>query len=140
MPSVAVIDEFSSLGAAHVIRLFARARSAGMSLLLGTQELADLRVQGNERLLDQVLGNLSVLIAHRQVVPDSASLTARLSGTRGAWKSSLHGDGRVTRTRVAEPVLCVERLSSLRPGCAAVVDLEHRAQARIVSVRKEGTR
>jgi len=139
-PSIVVIDEFSSLGAAHVVRLFARARSAGMSLLLGTQELADLRVQGNERLLDQVLGNLSVLIAHRQVVPDSASLTARLSGTRGTWKSSVHGDGRVTRTRVAEPVLNTEGLSRLRPGWAAVVDLEHRAQARIVRVREGGAR
>jgi type IV secretory pathway TraG/TraD family ATPase VirD4 len=139
VPSVVVIDEFSSLAAAHVVRLFARARSAGMSLLLGTQELADLRVQGQERLLDQVLGNLSVLIAHRQVVPESAALTARLSGTRGTWKASVHGDGRTTRTRVAEPVLGAERLSSLQRGCAAVLDLEHRSEARIVHVRRGGS-
>ncbi|HTA35172.1 MAG TPA: type IV secretion system DNA-binding domain-containing protein, partial [Solirubrobacteraceae bacterium] len=38
-PTVVVIDEFSSLSAEHVIRLFARSRSAGISLVLGTQEL-----------------------------------------------------------------------------------------------------
>ena len=140
VPTVAVIDEFSSLGAARVVRLFARARSAGISLLLGTQELADIRAPGHERLLDQVLGNLTVLIAHRQVVPDSAALLARMSGTRGEWRTSLHDDGRVTRTRVAAPVLTAERLSRLQPGWAAVVDLERGAGARIVSVRKEGAR
>jgi hypothetical protein len=140
VPTVAVIDEISSLGAAHVVRLFGRARSAGMSLLLGTQELADLRVPGQERLLEQVLGNLSVLIAHRQVVPDSAALIARMSGTHGAWRTSLHGDGRATRTRISAPVLSAERLSRLQPGCAAVVDLERGAGARIVRVRRGETR
>jgi hypothetical protein len=140
VPSLAVIDEFSALGAAHVVRLFARARSAGMSLLLGTQELADLRVAGHERLLEQVIGNLSALIAHRQVVPDSAALIARLSGTRGSWRTSLYGDGRVTRTRVAEPLLCAELLSRLQPGVAALVDLERRGQPRLVHVERGGAR
>ncbi|HEV2999080.1 MAG TPA: hypothetical protein VGX16_08220, partial [Solirubrobacteraceae bacterium] len=54
--SVVVIDEFSALAAEQVARLFARARSAGMSLVLGTQELSDLRLPGRERLLEQVLG------------------------------------------------------------------------------------
>jgi hypothetical protein len=40
---VVVIDEFGALAADHVSRLFARARGAGLSLLLGTQSLADLR-------------------------------------------------------------------------------------------------
>src|SRR4029077_20538641 len=79
VPTLAVIDEFSALGAENVVRLFGRARSAGVSMLLGTQELADLRIAG-ERLLEQVLGNLSVLIAHRQVVPDSAALVASMAG------------------------------------------------------------
>jgi hypothetical protein len=140
LPAVAVIDEFSSLGAAHVARLFGRARSAGVSLLLGTQELADLRVPGHERLLEQVLGNLSVLIAHRQVVPDSAALIARMSGARGTWRTSLHGDGRLTRTRAAEPILSPERLSRLQPGWAAVVELERGTGARIVRVRSGGAR
>jgi type IV secretory pathway TraG/TraD family ATPase VirD4 len=136
LATVAVIDEFSSLGAEHVVRLFARARSAGVNLLLGTQELADLRVAGHERLLEQVLGNLSVLVAHRQVVPDSATLIARMSGTRGAWRTSIHGHGRTTRTRVAEPVLAAERLVQLPPGSAAVLDLQRGARARVVRVER----
>ena len=47
--TLVVIDEFSAIAAEHVVRLFGRARSAGMSLLLGTQELADLRLPGRER-------------------------------------------------------------------------------------------
>ena len=46
IPSLVAIDEFSALGAEHVARLFGRARSAGISLLLGTQELSDLRLPG----------------------------------------------------------------------------------------------
>ena len=67
IPTVVVIDEFSALAAEQVSRLFGRARAAGMSLLLGTQELADLRVAG-PALQEQVMGNLTAVIAHRQVV------------------------------------------------------------------------
>ena len=41
-----------------------------MSLLLGTQELADLTLVEHPNLKDQVLGNVTTLIAHRQVIPD----------------------------------------------------------------------
>jgi hypothetical protein len=117
------IDEFSAVAAEHVARLFGRARSAGISLLLGTQELADLRLPGRETLLEQVLGNLTSLIAHRQVVPDSTELIARLAGSRGAWRSTLSSDGRHTRTRVQEHLLGPEEIASLPRGCAAVVRL-----------------
>ncbi len=118
-----VIDEFSAVAAEHVARLFGRARSAGISLLLGTQELADMRLPGREHLLEQVLGNLTSLIAHRQVVPDSAELIARLAGSRGAWRSTLSSDGRHTRTRVQEYLLGPEEIARLPRGCAAVVRL-----------------
>jgi type IV secretory pathway TraG/TraD family ATPase VirD4 len=134
VPTLAIIDEFSALGAEHVVRVFGRARSAGVSVLLGTQELADLRLAGRERTLEQVLGNLSSLIAHRILVPDSASLIANMSGTRGAWRTSSHGDGRVTRTRVARPVLSAEQLGALKTGWAAVLDLTGASGARVVRV------
>ncbi len=86
---VVAIDEFSAVAAEQVAGLFGRARSAGVSLLLGTQELSDLRVPGHEHLREQVLGNLTTLIAHRQVVPESAELVARLSGTAGAWRTTV---------------------------------------------------
>jgi type IV secretory pathway TraG/TraD family ATPase VirD4 len=121
VPTLVVIDEFSAVAAEQVVRLFGRARSAGFSLLLGTQELSDLRPPGRERLLEQVMGNLSVLIAHRQVVPSSAELIASVAGTRGAWKVSRHSDGRTTRTRTRESVLDPNRVMSLGQGWGAVI-------------------
>jgi type IV secretory pathway TraG/TraD family ATPase VirD4 len=123
VPTLVVIDEFSAVSAEHVVRLFGRARSAGLSLLLGTQELSDLRPPGRERLLEQVMGNLTVLIAHRQVVPASAELIASVAGSRGAWKVARHSDGRTTRTRTSEPILDPNDVRTLSPGWAAVIVL-----------------
>jgi hypothetical protein len=134
VPTLAVIDEFSAVAAEQVVRLFGRARSAGFSLLLGTQELSDLRLPGREKLLEQVMGNLSVLIAHRQVVPDSAELIASLAGTRGAWRTSRHSDGRMTRTRTREGVLDRGEVMSLGQGWAAVIVLTNGGGVRIARI------
>jgi type IV secretory pathway TraG/TraD family ATPase VirD4 len=120
------------------VRLFGRARSAGFSLLLGTQELSDLRLPGRERMLEQVMGNLSVLIAHRQVVPESAELIASLAGTKGAWRISRSSDGRMTRTRVREGLLDSNEVVSLGVGWAAVVVLAERSGARFTRVFSAG--
>lgn len=130
-PTLVVIDEFSAIAAEQVVRLFGRARSAGFSLVLGTQELSDLRPVGRERLLEQVLGNLSVLIAHRQVVPDSAELIASVAGRRGAWKVSRHSEGKTTRVRVREPRLDPDRVMGLARGWAAVLVLGDGGEARV---------
>jgi hypothetical protein len=124
-----VIDEFSAVAAENVARLFARARSAGVSLLLGTQELSDMRIPGREHLLDQVLGNLTSLIVHRQVVPGSAELIARMSGGRGVWRTTLSSNGHETRTRVSEPIIGPEEVMGLPRGCAAVIRLAGRRGA-----------
>lgn len=134
LPTAVVIDEFSTLAAEQVVRLFGRARSAGVSLVLGTQELADLRLPGRESLLEQVIGNLTVLVAHRQVVPASAELVAGLAGTVGAWRTSRHGDGRVTRTRVREGLLLADDVIGLGPGSAATIVFGHRSRARIARI------
>ncbi len=134
VPTLVVIDEFSAIAADQVVRLFGRARSAGFSLLLGTQELSDLRLPGHERLLEQVLGNLSVLIAHRQVVPDSAELIARIAGTRGTWRVSRNSDGRTTRTRSRAPVLEAGQVMSLGRAWAAVLVLGDGASARMTRI------
>jgi hypothetical protein len=126
-----VIDEFSAIAAEHVARLFARARSAGICLLLGTQELSDLRLAGRETLLEQVLGNLTSVLAHRQAVPESAELIARLAGSRGAWRTSMSSDGRSTRTRVQEPLISPEEVMSLPRGHAAVIRLSSPRSASI---------
>jgi hypothetical protein len=132
--TVVVIDEFSAVAAAQVVRLFARARAAGLSLLLGTQELSDLRVAGHERLLEQVLGNLSVLIAHRQVVPRSAEMIAGLAGSAGAWSVSHHSDGRTTRRRTRQAILEPDAIADLGRGWATVITLAGRRQARLTRV------
>ncbi len=134
VPTLVVIDEFSAVAADQVVRLFGRARSAGFSLLLGTQEVSDLRPPGGERLLEQVLGNLSVLIAHRQVVPSSAELIASVAGTRGAWKVSRQSEGRTTRTRTRAPVLDPDRVMSLGRGWAAVLALGDGGSARVARI------
>ena len=136
--TLVAIDEFSAIATEQVVRLFARARSAGFSLLLGTQELSDLRPPGRERLLDQVLGNCQVLIAHRQVVPGSAELVASVAGTRGAWRVTRHSDGRSTRTRTREHVLEPDRVMSLGRGWAAVLVLGDGRSARITRVLPPG--
>ncbi len=130
-PCVVAIDEFSAIAAEHVASLFARARSAGISLLLGTQELSDLRLPGREMLQEQVLGNLTSLIAHRQAVPASAELIARLAGSRGAWRTTVSSDGRTTRTRVSEPLISPEEVMSLPRGQAAVIRLSSPRSAAI---------
>jgi hypothetical protein len=140
VPTLVVIDEFSAIAADQVVRLFGRARSAGFSLLLGTQELSDLRLPGRERLLEQVLGNLSVLIAHRQVVPDSAELIASVAGTRGTWRVSRHSEGKTTRTRTRAQVLEAERVMSLGCGWAAVLVLGDGASVRVTRVSSPSRR
>jgi hypothetical protein len=138
VPTLVLIDEFSALAAAHVARLFGRARSAGVSLLLGTQELSDLRLPGSTHLLEQVLGNLTTLIAHRQVVPDSAELISRLAGTRGAWSTSWQRDRRATRKRVLECQLAAHEVTGLPRGHAAVVGLTGRAPVALARVLPPG--
>jgi hypothetical protein len=134
IPTVVVIDEFAALAAEQVAHLFGRARSAGFNLLLGTQELSDLRPEARRQLLEQVLGNLSALIAHRQVVPQSAELISQLAGSRGVWRTSQSNEGRWTRTRSSTPLISPEEIRDLPPGWTAVIELGGSASARIVQV------
>jgi hypothetical protein len=70
---VVVIDEFSAVAPRQMARLFGRARSAGMTVVLGTQEIADMRAADPDgTLAEQVIGNVAAVIAHRQNVPESA--------------------------------------------------------------------
>ncbi|HST55665.1 MAG TPA: type IV secretion system DNA-binding domain-containing protein [Solirubrobacteraceae bacterium] len=133
-PSLVVIDEFSALAAEHVARLFARARSAGMSIVLGTQELADMRLPGREGLLEQTLGNLSALIVHRQVVPASTELIANVAGTADAWNTSSQSDGRVTYKRGLEYLIHPNEIKRLQRGHAAVIRLVDGSNVRVARV------
>jgi hypothetical protein len=107
-------------------------------LLLGTQELADLRLPGADRLLEQVLGNISLLLGHRQVVPDSAELLSRLAGSRGCWRVSWSTGRRTTRTRTSEPILDPELLMGLSPGSAVAIGFGAGRDASLVQIRAAG--
>ena len=134
VPCLVAIDEFSAVSAEHVSRLFGRARSAAVSLLLGTQELSDLRVAGRSGLLEQVLGNVGAVVAHRQIVPGSADLLSGVAGTRGGWSASVRPDGSATRMRVREYVIHPDQIKGLPRGCAAVIVPGDAVVVRLVAV------
>ena len=126
VPAIAVIDEFSALASDRVARLLGRARSAGISCVLGTQELSDLRATPAANLLEQVLGNVGAVIAHRQSVPESAELVAGVAGTHGAWIATERtgtgaGAGTGTRSRGREYLIHPDQIKALPRGVAAVV-------------------
>ncbi len=130
VPTVVMIDEFSAIAAEQVARLFGRARSAGISLILGTQELADLKSAGDGALREQVLGNITTLIAHRQNVPDSAELIAAVAGTRPVWVTTQQTEtglvaagasGKGSRRRGYEYEIHPSRIKRLPTGHAVLI-------------------
>ncbi|HEX3432725.1 MAG TPA: type IV secretion system DNA-binding domain-containing protein [Solirubrobacteraceae bacterium] len=130
IPTVVMIDEFSAVAAEHTARLFGRARSAGISLILGTQELVDLKSAGDGALRDQTLGNVATVIAHRQNVPESAELIAQMAGTTPRWiateqtATAMLGTGhtgRGSRRRGYEFHVHPSRIKSLVTGQAVVL-------------------
>jgi len=129
-PTVVVIDEFSALAAEHIARLFGRARSAGISLILGTQELADLKAGNEGALKEQTLGNVATVIAHRQNVPESAELIAAMAGTTPRWITTQQTErlmvgsahsGRGSRRRGYEFEIHPSRIKQLQTGEAVVI-------------------
>jgi conjugal transfer pilus assembly protein TraD len=137
------IDEFSALGSDNVISLLARGREAGVSVLLATQELADLD-RAARGLRDQVLGNTAVKIAHRQEVPESAAAIARMAGTVKDWERTYHVGGgrrRSTVRPIERPVVEPDAIRSLRTGEAVVITKLPSAQTRLTRIlppRRDG--
>ena len=141
-----VIDEFAALAAEQVSRLFARARSAGLSLLLGSQSLADLRAarpdDPSDTLTEQVLSNVEFAVVHRVGDPDSAERLARVAGTVPAWSTTqrVSGAGTMlperegTRTREREFIVVPDQFKRLRTGEAVVIDPKAKRAAQIVRV------
>ena len=136
------IDEFSALGADHVIALLARSREAGVSVLLSTQELADLD-RAAPGLRDQVLGSTAIKIAHRQDVPSSAQTIAQMAGTEKAWEETRqlggrllagHENGRGTRRQVEQFIVHPNEIKMLPPGKAVLISKLPPARARTVRV------
>jgi len=101
-PAVVAIDEFSGLDGDQVAGLFQRARSAGLSLMLATQELADLR-RVDEGFDEQIVGNVEWILAGRQNNPTSAETVAGLAGTEEVWVHTFQTDDIALRGRAPFP-------------------------------------
>jgi type IV secretory pathway TraG/TraD family ATPase VirD4 len=123
VPATIALDEFSALGADNVLSLLARGREAGVSVLLATQELADLE-RAAPGFRDQVLGITALKLAHRQEVHASAVAISGLAGTERVWREtrqlpSLRGGrlaSRGTEHEVEEPVVHPNEIKRLSTG------------------------
>jgi type IV secretory pathway TraG/TraD family ATPase VirD4 len=141
-PALIAIDEFSAIGADHVIALLARGREPRTPVLVATQELADLdRVARGFR--DQVLGVTAVKIVHRQDVPDSARTIAQMAGTEEVWEETRqvggqllggYDTGRGTRRLTEQFIVHPNRIKTLRTGEAVVISKIGRRRPRTVRV------
>ena len=143
-PAAAVIgiDEFSALGADHVIGLLARGRESGLRGLVATQELVDLD-RAAPGLRDQVLGNTALKIAHRQEVPGSAHTIALIAGTEMVWDVTrqtggplIGGNraGRGTRRQVERFIVDPNEIKALQTGEAVVISKLRGTRPRTVRV------
>ncbi|HET7510825.1 MAG TPA: type IV secretion system DNA-binding domain-containing protein [Solirubrobacterales bacterium] len=149
---LAVVDEFAALAADHVHRLFGRARSAGLSVLLGTQSLADLRTarpdDQTDSLTEQVLTNVAYVVAHREADPDSAERLARVIGTEPSWTTTTKVGGRRenwwsraegSRTPDRQFVIPPDHFKRLSTGFAVVIQPTAKRPGEVVRVaRPEG--
>ena len=147
IPTVVMIDEFSAIAAGQVNRLFGRARSAGISLILGTQGSPTSRAPARRTLRDQVLANLSTLIAHRQNVPESAELIAAMAGTKAVWVSTEQTEdgllasgpsGKGSRRRGYEFQVHPSRIKRLGTGRAVLITPGEQQPPAVVVVNHPG--
>ncbi len=135
------IDEFSALRGDQVLALLARGRESAISVLLATQEFADLdRAAPGFR--QQVEGNTAVKLIHRQEVPASAREAAQLAGSTQVWEETRRvggtplasGQYRGTRRLVEQPLVHPDRIAALRTGEALLITRVPRSEVRIVRV------
>jgi conjugal transfer pilus assembly protein TraD len=143
VPATIAIDEFSALGDDHVLALLARARESGISVLTATQEMADLQ-RAAPGFRDQVLGIVGVKIAHRQDVPESAEMIAKMAGTQWVWEETRHvrgllnpGNGpRASRRQVERFLVHPNEIKTLPVGHAVALTKLPTADVRRVRVTR----
>ena len=143
MPATIAIDEFSALGDDHVLALLARARESGISVLTATQEMADLQ-RAAPGFRDQVLGIVGVKIAHRQDVPESAEMIAKMAGTHWVWEETRHvrgllnpGNGpRASRRQVERFLVHPNEIKTLPVGHAVALTKLPTSEVRRVRVTR----
>jgi conjugal transfer pilus assembly protein TraD len=137
------IDEFSALGADHVIALLARGRESGMPVFVATQEMVDLD-RAALGLRDQVLGVTAIKIIHRQEVPQSAQTIAQMAGTEEVWQETRqtaarllvgYDTGRGTRSLLERFIVHPNTIKNLATGEAIVISKIRGGRPREVRVQ-----
>lgn len=84
-----VFDEFNVFASEIIVNLINKTRSHGFRNIMGTQELADMIIDGDEKLLRQVWGNTNVKIALRQDVAESQETLSKGVGTQDIYKPTI---------------------------------------------------
>jgi conjugal transfer pilus assembly protein TraD len=134
------VDELSALPAEHTAALFARARESGVAVLVATQEFADLRraAPGFE---DQVAGTTAFKLIHRQDVPSSAEIVARMAGMHEEWERTyqlgplgLASPARGARRRVRRFNVDPDEIKALRTGEAVRISAAAEPRVQVVRV------
>ncbi len=140
VPAIVAVDEFSALGGDQLAALFARGRESGMSALVATQELVDLE-RASRGLRDQILGNTTIKLVHRQDVHESAQMVAQMIGTQVVWDETRYvgapfgyDTGRGTRRQVERFIVHPNTIKTLPPGRVVVMAKAPEASVEIAQV------
>ncbi|MQA76274.1 MAG: DUF853 family protein [Solirubrobacterales bacterium] len=140
------IDEFAAVGAREILRILSRSRSAGISVLVATQGLADLDESdgdGGGGMTRRVLSQVDFVIAHRQPEPEAAEQLSEMAGTRPSWTRterlgtgsvSWGSRGEATRARTREFVRHPDEFKRLGCGEAIVIEPAGRRAAEAVRI------
>ncbi|WP_443660943.1 TraM recognition domain-containing protein [Clostridium algidicarnis] len=92
-----VFDEFNVFASETVVNLINKTRSYGFRNIVATQELADMLIDGSNKLLDQIWGCTNVKIALRQDVFSSQEALSNGVGTKDTWKTTISNGKSINR-------------------------------------------
>jgi len=84
-----VFDEFNVFASEIIVNLINKTRSFGFRNILGTQELADMVIDGDDKLMKQILANTNVKICLRQDVTSSQEELSSSLSTKDIYKPTI---------------------------------------------------
>lgn len=88
-----IFDEFNVFASEIIINLINKTREYGFRNIIATQELADMNIDGDTKLRNQILGNTNVKITLRQDVPESCEILSNIINTKDFYKTNINFEG-----------------------------------------------
>lgn len=85
-----VFDEFNVFASEIIVNLINKTRGFGFRNILGTQELADMVINGDDKLMKQILANTNVKICLRQDVTSSQEELSQALSTKDIYKPTIN--------------------------------------------------